>query len=304
MTNRSPGRVLLAALTVLLLLAAACGGGDDDPRAAATRASPTPAAGEDGAPGETDDEPGQATTRPGDAGGNSEDGDPDRAEPTPTPIPTAPPGMVFPPRREHYVYDVSGERQTPAMSAPAAYPSDARLEWEQKEVIPIPGQSVEFVYKGRLPADDASFDLRIWFQREGHRYAHHGAAYPGGSTWSCRYAEPVAYLNFPVKAETYPTQSWTGAGCSGTTEVKVVGSEDVEDGQGRSWATWKVEEQHTYTMGPAQGTIELTRWIAADEGVDIRTVRVEEGVYRPAGVSAPRPYSFDQTLVLREIPQD
>jgi hypothetical protein len=212
-----------------------------------------------------------------------------------TPRPSAPPNAVFPPQAERYIYVVSGTRRTPSMSQAEPYAAGATIRWDYSSTVPV-SSWVEITYTGTLDADQARFERTVAFRRDGLRWAWWQTSRPGPLIYNCRFQPPIEFANAPMRPETYPTQSWTGPGCTGRSDFTVVRQEDVVDASGKEWkGLWRVEEKTTYQMQSVSGTITAVHWFSHDQGVDIRTEVVEEGT---AGVS---PFRYEQAILLAEL---
>lgn len=94
-------------------------------------------------------------------------------------------------------------------------------------------------------------------------------AVANGGEQKCAYNPPIQEISLPFKVEKLPRQNWAGGpnfGCSGSTDVNVLGLETVTDGRGTSWSTWKIQE----VTNAGSGSSTQTHWFSPVLGVDVR----------------------------------
>jgi len=90
----------------------------------------------------------------------------------------------------------------------------------------------------------------------------------GRPVTTCSFAPPLRVIPIPIKTGALPNQNWGTAGCSGVTLITVDGQQQIQDGTGRSWTVWKIEEK---TQTP---TMDIqTHYFSPQLGVDIRDER-------------------------------
>lgn len=300
----------IALLTLLLLTAAACGGGDDLDATGARGGSPTPT-GATTAPttadepdGEDEDPSATATSEPDDGSddggstpGEGDDGDPDGSDGS-DPQQAAGEGQVNPPQTGDYVYDLDGTSTDPFNPAGREYPDDATATVELSKDGDV------YTSKATNSEDPGANTTRIRRGPDRALLLFTKQERPGVS-FSCTFQPPVEILHIPIRAETFPTQEWSSDGCEGTTDITVVGKEDVTDANGETWSTWKIEQETDYTFrseqGTATGTIRTTNWLSPDLGTSVKSHDRNDGRFEnETGTS--QSFSSDTTVTLKSHP--
>lgn len=291
------------ALTALLLLAlAACGGGEETTSTSARGGSPTPTgatATPEATEGAEEDTPAPAdpgTTGDG-AGDAGDSGDVGETGEDPPPPPEAPEGEVNRPKTGKYVYDLEGTRKNPFCPAGCEYPDDATRTTE----ISADGD----VYTAKATNSEEAGSTTSRARWESNRVLLLFTKIEGPVQFSCTFEPPVEILHMPVKAETFPAQPWSSDDCEGTTKITVVAEEDVQDANGKTWPTWKIEQETDYRFegdqGTASGKTRSTTWLSPDLGTAVKSHERNDGEF--AGQTGTRsPIDSDTTTTLKRHP--
>jgi len=293
MTNR-----FVAALFASALLFAACGSGDDVDPAAAGGPSPT-AEGQDG-----DDTDADAGTDDGDPSGSGATTAPGGASATqapaatPAPVKKASEGEVNRPRAGSYVYDLDGRGTGPGCTDPngCATPDGATSTDE----VSYSGD----VMTVKTTSSEGSGATTTRFRWEAKRLLllqiRTDTAF---GSFGCTFEKPVTVAKFPIKVESYGKQTWKGDGCEGSSTIEIVGQEDVKDASGKTWKTWKSNQDTVYDFGSVSGTIDGMQWQSPDLGWTIRSQEESDGTITgggPGGTGAN--FQVEGTTALKSHP--
>lgn len=299
----------LALLSLLLLALAACGG--DDPASTGARGgSPTPS-GATTAPTpteEVEESPDDATATPtaapeegsnegagedGDTDGGGSDGPEPRSEQQ-----SADDGGVNPPKTGDYVYDLDGTTSDPFNPAGRDYPDDTTA------TVEVSKDGDVYSSKTTNSEDPGASTSRVRWEADRALLLFTKQERPGVS-FSCTFEPPVEILRVPMKAETFPTQEWSSDSCEGTTDITVVGQEDVQDANGETWSTWKIEQETDYTFrgeqGTATGTLRTTTWFSPDLGNEVRSHDRNDGEFKNQ-TGTGQEFHSDTTITLKSHP--
>jgi hypothetical protein len=287
------GRVV-AGVALVLLLGAACGkeNAPDEVLTVDTGASPAPGAAAtnapdaSAAPGATDAAPG-ATTKPAATAAGT------RA--TAGPVTTAPPGERQPPKDGRYTYANSGKRTDPSNPAAGQQP----FEGERYDDISHSGDTYTIESTNTEEAGRIVTKLR-WAASRVELLQITIETQIG--TYSCRFDPVLVITKFPVKPETYPTQTFKGEGnaCNGKLDITVVKKETQKDATGKSWEAWQAKVR-TETKPPNLSIVtNETQWVAPDLGVSVRSEGASNGEYKSGATTFK--FSSTSTAVLKKYP--
>lgn len=282
----------IALLSLLLLTMAACGGGDDAASTSARGASPTPTdATATPTPTDEDEESDGGSTAPptsapdddssGDAGAGGQEDDPagnDAGDGSGSQQPQAAgEGQVNRPATGDYVYDLDGTTTDPFNPAGREYPDDAT------QTVEVSRDGDVYSSKTTNSEESGASTTRVRWEADRALLLMTKQEQPG-VTFSCTFEPPVEILHIPIRAETFPTQQWSSDNCEGTTDITVVGEEDVQDANGNTWSTWRIEQETDYTFrsgqGTATGTLQTTTWFSPDLGNGVKSHNQNDGEFK------------------------
>jgi hypothetical protein len=175
------------------------------------------------------------------------------ATPAPAPltpaVPSTPAGaQVAIPKAGTYVYDLSGTTQSPLLGIPQRYQPGATLS------IDVSQAGTEVTSKATSSQDQVQTTTKQTYQASRVLLTFSNLTFLGLASYDCTYAPPPELLPIPLQAGTLPTQAWSGAQCSGTLQLTVVGAETVA-AAGQTWNAWRV---HTVLHYVAQSSVDAT----------------------------------------------
>lgn len=291
-------RRILATLAAALMLLAACGReGDPEEVSGLGDSSPTPSAtveadaeaDETSEPGSTEEPEGGAATTSGPAATAA------GSTATSGPVRTAAPGRASPPKDGTYTYTYEGKGNDP--TNPAA--GEQSFSGERYDKISHSGGTYTTETTTSEDAGRTTIKTR-WTDTKVEMLEIVIESQAG--TFSCRFDPPLVITKFPIKPETYPTQTFKGDGnaCDGKLDITIVKKEDVKDAAGKAWSTWNVKV-HTEIRPPNLVIIQdETRWVSPDIGVGIRSQGTQDGTFKSGATT----FKFDNsfTSVLKKRP--
>lgn len=163
----------------------------------------------------------------------------------PTAAPAAP--TIAVPRPGTYTYDLSGTKN-PVLGIAQPYPAGATL------VIDIAHSGTDVVSTATSAQDQVKTTTKQAYQASKILLTFSNLTLVGLSSYDCTYLPPPEVLPIPLAAGTVPSQSWSGAQCSGTLQLSVLGAETVT-AAGQTWNVWRV---HTLLHYVAQASVDAT----------------------------------------------
>jgi len=106
-------------------------------------------------------------------------------------------------------------------------------------------------------------------------------------TFSCRFDPPLVITKFPVKAETYPSQTFKGEGnaCDGKLDITVVKRESATDAAGKPWDAWQVKVHTETRSSNFDITTDETRWVSPELGIEVRSNANSNGNFKSGAFS-------------------
>jgi hypothetical protein len=210
---------------------------------------------------------------------------------TPAPVPITPAGAaVSVPKAGTYVYDLSGTTQSPLLGIPQAYQAGATLS------IDVSQAGTEVTSKATSSQDQVQTTTRQTYQASKVLLTFSNLTFLGLASYDCTYAPPPEILPIPVQAGTVPTQSWSGAQCSGTLQLSVLGAETVT-AAGQVWNVWRV---HTVLHYVAQSSVDATMDTTSLFSPDLGTIVTGDST--TSGKVAGSAFNSHQVTVLRSHP--
>ncbi len=234
-----------------------------------------------------------------------------RSSPTPTnskpaAVPTAPPAPLRPPatpagaavslpKLGTYVYDLSGTTQSPLLGLPQSYPSGATLSTNFSAATPRAG-GTEVVSRGTSSQDQAQTTTKWLFQPSKVLLTFSNLTFLGLASYDCTYAPAPEILPIPLQATTLPTQSWSGAQCTGSLQLTVTGLETVS-AAGQAWNVWRV---HTAVHYVAQSSVDATLDTTSLFSPELGTVVTSDST--TTGKVAGSPFTSHQVTSLKSHP--
>jgi hypothetical protein len=190
---------------------------------------------------------------------NTLEGDPDATSgPSPREESGAAPQVPNRPRAGTYVYDLIGLGETRSK-----VPAGSQLT----EQLSVSSDTYTIEITNNQNANTQRIEFR-WENERVVRLANETVI--GGRRTSCRYDPPLEVLRIPIRQEEYREQEATG--CDETTQISVVGREEIQDTQGKTWETWALE-LHSESGGRSD---QATRWFSPELGREIRTDTTSE----------------------------
>lgn len=294
-------RKLIVLLSVFTLLAAACGGGDEG-ELTTTQGTARPEATSEAEPEPTaePDEDGDAADDGGDAVEPGTQTDEGGDQPESTQAPAEPQGSsgVNPPSDGTYVYDLEGSSTDPFN--PAGPPREFADDAEATVDVTHSGD----VYTSETTNSESPGVSTTKTKWESSRVLLLSLkTETGGGDFGCVFDPPIVATKLPPAPEAYATQEWQckDSEGSGSTDITIVGQEDVTDANGKTWSTWKVETHTVFDFGQASGVQDDTRWVAPELGMDVRSEGSSEGEFE-LGAGQTQPFTSESRTVLKRHP--
>lgn len=282
-----------AALAITLLLVAACGReGPPDELLTVGRAatSPTPVEGTDAPDATTKPEAtGRAAgVRPTPAATTQEG-----ATATTGPVRTAEPGKTQPPKDGRYTYDFSGKGTDPAN------PSGPERSFEGESYTDVSHSADVYTFETTNSEEAGRTTTRTRWSASKVELLEISIETPIG-TYGCKFDPPLVITKFPVKPESYPTQTFKGEGnaCNGKLDITIVRQEAATDATGRSWNTWRVKVRTEVRSTNLTAITNETRWASPDLGIEIRSEATSNGEFKSGTFSSK--FSGENTRVLKK----
>src|SRR5712692_5823876 len=216
--------------------------------------------------------------------------------------PDGPPGAAAParaavslPKLGTYVYDLSGTTQSPLLGLPQSYPSGATLSTNFSAATPRAG-GTEVVSRGTSSQDQAQTTTKWLFQPSKVLLTFSNLTFLGLASYDCTYAPAPEILPIPLPATTLPTQSWSGAQCTGSLQLTVTGLETVS-AAGQAWNVWRV---HTAVHYVAQSSVDATLDTTSLFSPELGTVVTSDSA--TTGKVAGSPFTSHQVTSLKSHP--
>lgn len=288
-------RKLIVLLSVFTLLAGACGGGDEG-ELTTTQGTARPEATSEAEPEPTAEQGGDAADEGEPEAQTDEGGD----QPESTQAPAEPQGSsgVNPPSDGTYAYDLEGSMTDTFNPAgpPREYSADAEAIVDvthSGDVYTLESSNTENpgVSTTKLKWESSRV-LLLSLKME-----------TGGGDFGCVFDPPIVATKLPPAPEAYATQDWQckDSEGSGSTDITIVGQEDVTDAKGQTWSTWKAETHSEFNYGEVSGVLDITRWTSPELGTDIRTVENSEGEFE-LGAGQTQSFTSESRTVLKRHP--
>jgi hypothetical protein len=272
---------VLAVLAAAMLLLAACGreGAEDESTLTSESAVPTASA---GGGAEATDVPDAAATASAAAGGGATGGGattaPTSAARTAAPATSdrKPPaeGRANPPTDGTYVYSYSGTASDPFN--PSGPPEKFNGE------LTTQSSHSGSTYTAEITNSEQPGRTTIrtrWSSTKVEMLSLKTESAAGD--FGCTFDPPLLIIKFPIKPETFPTQTLKGEGnaCNGSLDITIVKKTTQKDATGKSWSVWEVKVKTTLKSGQLTLTQQETRWLSPELGVEIRSNGTSDGKY-------------------------
>jgi hypothetical protein len=216
-----------------------------------------------------------------------------RASPTPaSPAPTTPaPRLPAPPsagpetpagaplslpKLGTYVYDLSGTTQSPLLGIPQAYQPGATLSVDVYERN-AQADGTEVGSKGTTSQDQVQTTTKEVYQASKVLLAFTNLTFLGLASYDCTYTPPPEILPVPLQPGVIPTQSWSGAQCSGSLQLTVQPPEKVT-AAGQTWNAWRVHTVlHYVAQSSVDATVDATSLLSPELGMAVTSDSTTSG---------------------------
>jgi len=184
-------------------------------------------------------------------------------------------GTVNPPRPGAYTYSLSGDRTLGgATSGPYSAGARAYVTITANATPCTQGQLRTRASNSEEPGADSTACTEWHPDRVLLTFTELNLGASGVAPFDCTPSPAIVVLHIPVRIETFATQTWSGSTCSGTTDIKVVGQENVA-AAGKTWNAWKITSHTTFQYSSqgstANGTVDATDWLAPELGVQVQS---------------------------------
>ncbi|MFN2592105.1 MAG: hypothetical protein ABR532_04635 [Candidatus Dormibacteria bacterium] len=214
---------------------------------------------------------------------------------TPPRAPTPAGAPVSIPLPGTYVYDLSGTTQTPLLGIAQPYQPGATLTIDVEGTSPQAG-GTEVEYRGTSSQDQVQTTTREVFGGSRVVLSLTNLTFLGLASYDCTYTPPPEILPIPVQVVTLPTQTWSGAGCSGSLQLGVQGPETTTAG-GQTFTVWKVHSLvHYVAQSSVDVTLDTTSLFSPQLGMAVTADAATSG--KVAG----SPFSSHQVTTLKSHP--
>jgi len=215
------------------------------------------------------------------------------------PAPSTPAGpaaaAVSLPKLGTYVYDLAGTTQTPLLGLAEPYQPGATLTIDVDESSPQAG-GTEVGLKGTTSQDQVQTTSKEVYQGSRVVLTLTNLTFLGLASYDCSYVPPPEILPIPLQAVTVPTQSWSGAQCTGSLQLTVQGPETAT-AAGQPWSVWRVHSvAHYVAQSSVDVTLDTTSLFSPALGMALSSDSTTSG--KVAG----SPFSSHQVTSLRSHP--
>jgi hypothetical protein len=191
--------------------------------------------------------------------------------------PSTPAGApVSLPKLGTYVYDLSGTTQSPLLGLPQAYQPGATLSVEVFERN-ARADGTEVGSRGTSSQDQVQTTTRQIYQASKVLLAFTNLTFLGLASYDCTYTPPPEILPVPLQPGVIPTQSWSGAQCSGSLQLTVQPPEKVT-AAGQTWNAWRVHTVlHYVAQSSVDATVDATSLLSPELGMAVTSDSTTSG---------------------------
>jgi hypothetical protein len=188
---------------------------------------------------------------------------------------TASPGTFRRPTGGRYTYSYEGEGTDPTN------PAGPERSFEGKRYTEVSHSANDYTFVGTNSEDTTRSTTKTRWSSTKVELTYIEIQTQVG-TFKCKFDPPLVITRFPVKPETYPSQTFKGEGnaCDGKLEITVVKREQAKDATGKSWDAWQVKVHTETRSSNFDITTDETRWVAPDLGIEVRSNANSNGNFK------------------------
>lgn len=211
------------------------------------------------------------------------------------PAATAEPGKSKPPKDGRYVYELSGKATDPTN------PAAGEQSYSGEQYTEVSHSGAVYTYESTNSESPGRTTIRTRWTDARVELLEISTETPIG-TYGCKFNPVLVVTKFPIKPETYPTQTFKGEGnaCDGKLDITVEAQETVKDAGGTAYRTWRAKvrtEIHSDNFDIVQNE---TRWTSPDLGIEVRSNGTQNGEVSSGAFQSK--FSGSSTSVLKSKP--